>query len=214
MKGFFVENLGLRVSAVLIAVFLWFFVTWQGQSEIALEVPVEFKGMPAELGVVSSSARTVTLNIRGQQRFMKNLSASDIRVPLDMSRAKQGEAVYNLGKDDVRLPFAISATNISPSSIKVRLEEMISRDVPVQVHLTGEPARGAVSSVLVEPKVVTIRGLRSEIRKVGKLRTEPLDISELTGTVTEDLELDISGTNIRPDVSKVRVKITVTERKR
>ena len=36
MKKLLTENLGLKISAVLISVFLWFFVTSRGQSEISL----------------------------------------------------------------------------------------------------------------------------------------------------------------------------------
>jgi hypothetical protein len=104
--------------------------------------------------------------------------------------------------------------SISPSSVKVRLEEMISRTVPVQPHLLGTPEKGPVASVSVEPKSVVIRGLRSEVRKVDAVRTEALNISDVRETVTEELELDMSGMNIKSDVSKVRVKITLAEKKR
>jgi hypothetical protein len=64
------ENFGLKISAVLIAVFLWFFVTSRGQSEISLEAPIEFKDIPVDLGISSSSARPSRFD-QGQERFMK-----------------------------------------------------------------------------------------------------------------------------------------------
>jgi YbbR domain-containing protein len=208
------ENFGLKISAVLIAVFLWFFVTSRGQSEISLEAPIEFKDMPADLGISSSSAKTVTLTIRGQERFMKRLNASDIRVFVDLTRARHGESIFNIGENDVKLPFAMTVVSISPSSVKVRLEEMISRTVPVQPHLLGTPEKGLVASVSVEPKSVVIRGLRSEVRKIDAVRTEAFNISDVRETETEELELDMSGMNIKSDVSKVRVTITLAEKKR
>ncbi|MBI5076251.1 MAG: hypothetical protein HZB62_13945 [Nitrospirae bacterium] len=214
MKQAIFENLGLKVSAVLIAVFLWFFVTSQGQSEISLEAPLEFKDIPAELGIAGSTAKAVTLTIRGQERFMKNLNASDLRVFLDLGRAKPGETVYPVNKEDVKLPFAMTVTNVAPPSVRVKLEEIAVKTVPVRPQLLGSPEKGGVTTMVVEPRTAVIRGLKSELRKIDMIRTEPFDISHISGSKTEELDLDTSGTNIKSDISKVKVKITVAERKR
>jgi YbbR domain-containing protein len=208
------ENLGLKVSAVLIAACLWFFVTSQGQSEISLEVPLEFKDIPAELGIAGSTVKAVTLTMRGQERFMKSLNASDLRVFLDLGKAKPGEIVYPVNKEDVKLPFAMTVTNVTPPSVRVKLEEITLKTVPVQPQLLGSPEKGAVLSIAVEPRTAVIRGLKSELRKIDMIRTEPFDISHISETGTEELDLDTSGTNIKADISKVKVKITVAEKKR
>jgi len=214
VKQIIFDNLGLKVSAVLIAVFLWFFVTSQGQSEISLEVPLEFKDIPAELGIAGSTAKAVTLTMRGQERFMKSLNASDLRVFLDLGKAKPGEIVYPVNKEDVKLPFAMTVTNVTPPSVRVKLEEITLKTIPVQPQLLGSPEQGAVLSIVVEPRTAVIRGLKSELKKINMIRTEPLDISHISGTITEELDLDTSGTNIKADILKVKVKITVAEKKR
>jgi hypothetical protein len=95
----------------------------------------------------------------------------------------------------------------------VKLEEMLAKTLPVQVRLNGIPERGVVAAVAVEPKNVRVRGLKSEIRKLRALRTEEFDVSDLTETVTEELAIDTSGMNLTPEVSKVKVKITIAEKK-
>lgn len=212
MKKTILENLGLKASAVLIAVVLWFFVTSQGQSEISLEAPLEFKDIPAELGIASSTAKTVTLTIRGQERFMKNLNASDLRVFLELGKAKPGEMVYPVNKEDVKLPFAMTVTNVAPPSVRVKLEEIVQKTVPVRPQLFGSPEKRAGMSIVVEPKFAVIRGLKSELRRIDMIRTEPFDISHVSGKITEELDLDTSGSNIKSDIAKV--KITLEEKKR
>ena len=214
MKKAIFENFGLKVSAVLIAACLWFFVTSQGQSEISLDAPLEFKDIPAELGIAASTAKAVTLTIRGQERFMKNLNASDLRVFLDMGKAKPGEMVYPVNKEDVKLPFAMTVTNVAPPSVRVKLEEIAQKTVPVRPQLLGSPEKGSVATMVVEPRTAVIRGLKSELRKIDMIRTEPFDISHISGSRTEELDLDTSGTNVKTDIAKVKVKITVTEKKR
>ncbi len=47
MRKFFLENLGLKTAAVLLSMVLWIFVTSRGQSEISIDVPLEFKNIPS-----------------------------------------------------------------------------------------------------------------------------------------------------------------------
>jgi YbbR domain-containing protein len=216
MRKLFFENIGLKISAVMISVVLWFFVTSRGQSEISLEVPLEFKSIPAELGIMSTSAKTVTVTVRGQERAVKNLKPADIRVSVDLGKGKKGEEEYQITKDDIKLPYyAMSVTNVSPSSVKVIFDQMVSRTVPVQPSLTGTPEKGIIiNAISVEPETVMIRGPQSEIRKIDILKTEVMNISGLRDTVTKELEIITTGLDIHPEVNTVRVTITAAEKGR
>ncbi|NJD57200.1 MAG: hypothetical protein FIA94_12480 [Nitrospirae bacterium] len=214
MKGLIFDNIGLKVSAVLLSVFLWFFVASRGQSEISFEAPLEFRDIPADLGIVSSSTKSVMLTIRGQERFVKSLNASNIGVFINMSKAREGEGIYHVSKEDIKVPFAISVTGVEPSAIKVKLEERVARSVPVKVSIIGTTRGNATVSTTVDPKNVVISGLKSDVSQIHFIKTEEVDISDIRDTVTENLELDTTGLNIVPAVSKVSVKFTFTEKKR
>ena len=49
MKKLFLENIGLKIASVLLSIFLWVFVTSRGLSEMSLDIPLEFKNVPAGL---------------------------------------------------------------------------------------------------------------------------------------------------------------------
>jgi len=155
MKKFLVENLGLKIAAILLSIVLWFFVTSRGQSEISIDVPLELKNMPQGLELVNHETKTVNLNIRGQERFIKNVSASNVRVPLDLSKAKRGEGTYYINREDIKLPRSITVTNISPPSVRVTTEETASKTVKVVPVIVGEPQKGSyLKSAEVLPKTV------------------------------------------------------------
>ena len=178
MKKFFFENLRLKIASVLLSAVLWIFVTSQGQSEISLDVPLEFRNIPAGLEMVNHSMKTINLNIKGQERLIKNVKASGIRVYVDLSKAKKGEGIYYIDRDGIKLPHALTVTNINPSSIKVTVEEVISKKVKVLPVVIGEPEKGYfLKSVDVSPQYVVIEGVRSEVIKIGSIKTEPIDIS-------------------------------------
>ncbi len=215
MKRLISENFGLKISAVLLATCLWLFVTSRGLTEISLEAPVEFQNVPAALGIVSESAKTVVVTLKGQERLMRNLKAADLRVFVDLSKAKRGENIYPIDRDNIRLPFAMTVTNISPSTAKVRLEELVSKKVSVRPVITGSPAKGYyIRSVTVDPPAVMIKGLRSDVRKVNELDTELLDVTGLTANVTQELNIETSGVDVKPDIGSVKVKVFIARRKR
>lgn len=215
MKKLFFENIGLKISAVLLAVFLWFFVTWRGQSEISLDVPVEFKNVPADIGIINNSSKTVNITIKGHERLMKNIKTSNIRVFVDVGKAKRGEGIYYINTDDIKLPHTMSVININPASLKVKFDESVSQSVKVKPLISGIPEKGFyVSSVVTEPKDVVIHGLRSEARKINELTTEAFDITGLNKTVKRELEIDIAGANVKPEINKVKVKVVISGKKR
>lgn len=213
MKSFFTENMAMKISAVLISVFLWFFVTSRGQSEISLDVPVDMKNIPAGMEVVHSSTKTVNVTIRGQERLLKNVRVGSLRVFVDLSKGKKGEGTFYVDKEDIKLPYAMKVVNVMPSTVKVRLEETVRKETAVRPVLLGSPDRGfQVVSVSVEPRTVRIEGLASEVGRVGALKTEPFDISGARGEVVRELKIDTGGANVRLDVNTVTARIVVEKR--
>ncbi len=213
MRNLILNNFFLKVSAVLLSVFLWFFLTSRGQSEMSIEIPIEFRNVPAGLGIASTDARTVNITIRGQERLMKNVKTSDIRVFVDLSRAKKGEGIYYINKDDITLPYAMSVMNITPSSVRIRIEEAISKTVLVKASMTGIPEKGYyVKSIEVEPRRIVIYGLRSEVEKINMLKTEVLDITGLSESISQEVSIDFAGANIKSDTGSVLVTIVIAGR--
>ena len=213
MKKLFTENLGLKISAVLISLFLWFFVTSRGQSEITIDVPLEFKNIPADIGIVNTSIKTVSVTVRGHERPMKSVKASDLRVYVDLGKAKKGEEVLHISKDDIKLPYALSVINITPSTVKVKLDETASKKVPVRAVLIGEPMDGFfVASLKVEPKRVLVTGLKSDLKKLSFVKTESLDITDSNKPITQELNIDTSGAQITTETSLVTITVKIMEK--
>jgi YbbR domain-containing protein len=214
MRKLVSENLGLKISAVLLSLLLWFFVTSRGQSEMSIEVNPEFKNVPVGLGIVNNTAKDVVVTIKGQERLMKNVKPSDVRVFVDLAKAKKGEGTYFINTNDIKLPYAMTVTNVSPVSVKVRLDETISKTVSVVPVITGTPEEGYyVKGVVVRPPNVVLQGLKTEMRKIKELRTEVMDISGLKETTTQELNIDTSGVNVKPEANSVQATVQIARKK-
>lgn len=210
MKRRLLENFGLKVTAVIMAIILWFFVISKGQSEISIDVPVELKNIPQGLESVNHGTKTVSVSLKGQDRLLRNMKPSDVRVPVDLSKAKKGKGIYYINKEDVKHPPSMSIRGITPSSVSVMLEETLTKTVSVHAVTQGSPKEGfIVSSVEILPKDAAIEGVRTETGKVKFLRTEPVDISDADKTFTQTVRIDLAGRNIRTEMQEVSVKVVI-----
>ena len=215
MKNIVFNNIGLKISAILLSIFLWLFVTSRGQTEMSLEIPFEFKNVPIGLGIVGSNSKSGVVTIKGQERIMKNLKSSDIRAFVDLSKAKKGEGLYYISQDDIKLPYAMSVVSIIPSSVKIRLDETVEKSLAVRTPIAGEPAKGFyVKSVEIEPSNVIVQGLKTEVRKMKTVSTEAFDITGANETVTQEMNIDLAGINVHLDTAAVRVKVIIERRKK
>lgn len=215
IKRLFWENLAYKSAAVVLAVVLWIFVTSKGQTEMALSVPIEYVNIPSGLEISKHTVATAHIVVRTHESLSKNIRQESVRVSLDVSRAKKGEEIFSLKKDDVKVAYGATITKIEPSSVKVMFEETVSRKVPVKPEVTGNPERGyAVKRIEVIPEEVVIEGARSEVRKVEVLRTEPIDISGLTEDLRQEVKLEEKNGNIRTKIGKVNVQIKIVRRSR
>lgn len=215
MKKLFTANIGLKIAAILLSIILWFYVTSSGQSEISLDVPLEFKNIPQGLEIVQSSAKVVSLNLQGQERLIKNIKPSEVRVSVDLSKAKKGEGTYSINRETIKLPQAASVKNVTPSSIKVITDATVAKTVKVMPVIVGTPRKGfSIKSIEVNPAVVVIEGIMTEVRKVNILTTEPIDVTDFQETFTQDFRLDISDINIRTKTKNIKVTVVITGRRK
>lgn len=210
----FTDNVPLKTAALLIAVILWLFVTSKGLTEVSFDVPVDFVNIPQGLDIVRYDIKTVNIVIRGYERFIKNIKQGDIRINVDLSRAKKGEVQLPIRAGDIRLPNTVSVVRIDPSSVRVILEEKTTKKVPVKPVITGRPDRGySVSSIKTIPEEIRIEGITSELKKINFLYTEPVDISGLRDNLTQEVSLDLAGKKIKPERDKVEIAIKIRGRR-
>ncbi len=210
MKKMLFGNPGMKVLSVVLAISLWIFVTYRGQSEIAVDVPIGFRNVPKGLELLRESAKTVALNLRGQERLLKSLKPMDINVVLDLSNAKKGEMTFYLNKNDVLVPGTVDILRLEPTAVRVVLDESMVKTLPVKAAVIGAPEKGfKIASVDVKPSAVTVEGARSELARIAVLMTEPIDVTGFDSDIRETVRLNINGKNIRTRTPEVTVSIAI-----
>lgn len=215
IKRLLLGNIGLKISAVVLAVILWLFVVSKGQTEIAVNAPIEYVNVPAGIEIAKRGAKSAEVTIKTHESLAKNIKQENLKVVMDLSRAKKGEGIFPLRRDDVNLPFGATVTRIEPATVKIAFEETVSKTVAVKPAVAGNPEHGYyVRSIEVKPRDVVVEGAKSEVRKVGFIKTETIDITGMTEDFAQDVGLEFSDGNIRMSVARAAVHVKIARRGR
>ncbi|MBI5902900.1 MAG: YbbR-like domain-containing protein [Deltaproteobacteria bacterium] len=211
MKRIFLQDLKLKALALIFAVALWFFVAGQSSTEVGFLIPVGLKGTPRGMVMVSVPPDEIEVRVMGPKFVINNLSPSQIQVGLDMSGAREGLNNLRIVPGDIAVPMGVEVVKTRPVSVDIRLERLITVNLPIKVRLTGRPASGyKVIDVNVSPRSVAATGVRKEMRDLSGVYTKPVDVSGLTSSALFTVQLDMPAKEFRSvSYDKVDVKVVI-----
>ena len=87
------------------------------------------------------------------------VTPEQVRAFVDLSQVVSGQNYFRLTTDNIRTPLGTEITKISPSSIRLTIEAVKTRSVPVKARLAGKLSDSLqLKSVSVEPAYLIIRG--------------------------------------------------------
>ena len=90
------HNLSLKVTALVLSAGLWLAVSSSPPSEVAINVAIIFRNMPADLEISSENIPSAQIRVRGPEAIIRRIQASDVRVEIDMTGIKPGERTFDL----------------------------------------------------------------------------------------------------------------------
>ena len=179
-RKIFVEDWSLKLLALAITLVLWFAVTGQNQPLI-IRTPVQLNLIrPNNLDISNDPPKTVEVVLKGSRPNLARLSPLDLVATVDVSDHAAGERVIRLSLDRVtmQLPDGVKIESFQPSTIPVRLEPRVERQVPVEVKTEGKPADGyEVYGINPAQLSVRVRGPASRIEALQNATTETISVS-------------------------------------
>jgi len=212
-QGAFTTNLIPKSISFILVCVLWVFIGGQPRAEIWMNVPLEYRNMPANMEIVGDLVNRVEVGIRGPRTLISSISPDQLKAFVDLSQSMAGANHVRLTPDNVRAPLGTEITKVAPSSVRIRLEDIKSRSVPVKAHLVGKLLRPLrLKGVVVEPPEIVLQGPAGILKKVREIFTEPVDLGEVNESLQISVPLEITPQQLRlaPDQpSQVTVHIRV-----
>jgi YbbR domain-containing protein len=185
MRRYVLHNLVLKLVSLGFAVSLWLAVSRDPIAEVALDVPIEFHNIPQNLDISSENIPQAQIRLRGPQRIVRGVRASDVYADIDLTNFRPGERTFDLTARQIHVPSGLQVVQVIPSQLHLSFDAHVSREVEVHPRVIGTFAEGyRIKDILVEPAKVAISGPRKRVEAVEAALTDPLDVSGATDRVT------------------------------
>ncbi len=209
---FFSKNIFLKLLSLAFAILLWFFVVLEDKVEQAVQVEIRVKNLPANLILVKPPPPSITVYVTGPRSILRNLTHRPLVLTIDLEDFKPGSHTVFFREKDIDLPAGLKITKIEPSQIEIILEREVEKTVSVEPGIYGSPPPGwKIAEIEVIPKKVKVRGPKSVVYRLRRVRTKPVDINGLTGFVTRKVPLDLPDLVQVKGPSLVEVRIRIVE---
>src|SRR5262249_23446432 len=174
---------GLFLMSLGLAVILWFTINvTERDAERVVELPVTVRKLPAGLIVPDLPTKPVAFTLRGPRTILDNVDEHKTRVALDLTNAMPGDQRIELGVHLVRpdLPRRLKVLRIEPQRVKVRVDRLVRRTLPVRPELAGMPPLGYnLAESQVMPASVEVSGPAAKVDELHDVGTEPIDLRAL-----------------------------------
>ncbi|HEU4934512.1 MAG TPA: CdaR family protein [Pyrinomonadaceae bacterium] len=216
LRRIFVEDWSLKLLSLAIAIVLWLLVTGQNQP-VTAHVNVQLNFIrPQSLEISNDPPRTVDVTLTGSRNKLDDLTSLDLVATVDISDQRAGERMLRLAdKVKITLPQGIKVDGFQPSAIPIRLEEIVDRQVPIELKLEGKPDDGfEVYSVYANKGSVSVRGPASLVNALQKISTESIWLKGRKANFTaQNVALDVPDPKVDLLEPMVNVAVEIGERR-
>jgi YbbR domain-containing protein len=217
-RDYVLENTGLKVLALLITGVLWLSVASRPVSQVALNGAIELNLPDSPLLIVSKvETLTARVYLEGPRDALETIRAGQLTVTADMSAVEPGVRVIPLKVESARngLPANVKVKDIEPRTIRVTVERMVEREVPITPRFEGEPPAGfQVIDWQITPNTVKIGGAESQMREITEVSTETVRLTDKTSSFAVQAAIDIGSPNLNlseDSPRKVMLQVNIGE---
>ncbi len=221
--GFLLRNWHLKLSAILLATVLYTGLVFSGSfAEADIKVRIVQANAPAESFVLSGDLGFVDVRYRTTndaapavvaEAFVARVDLADY----DMESAPEPQVL------DVEVSALIDGIEIlshTPSTVRVELDRIEVRSVPVQVETSAVPSGLEIGEPVLSHDTVDVRGPSSIVRRVSRaaafvnISASGIDFNEPVDLVAVDVEgqpVDTGRLEIEPSTVSVQIDVESTE---
>ena len=166
-----VNTLGL---SVVLALIVWLIAINQEnpivQATYPERLPVTVRGLPETLQPLQDLTKeTVQVILQAPKTSWDSLDVSDFNAFIDLTGLSAG--VHDVGVKVEVLDARVEVVSVERDALRVQLDEVVAKDVPVRVEIMDSSAFGYDwQPPLVEPMTVTVSGPSTQVEQVTTAR--------------------------------------------
>jgi YbbR domain-containing protein len=207
------------IISIIAAIAIWAYVVVDVNPEEARtikDIPVKLKNVDTlqdrGLILVQNEVHTVDVVIRGSRSETSRVRARDIEATADIYGYPEGR---NNVRVAVTVPEEVTAEVIKPSSVKVRIDSYVTKNIPIKIEYNGEFKENTKPGYIsIIPEEMEVSGAASSIDKVSHVSAvvDTGDILDTENTVEVNaVAVNNKGERVSDiDLSQERIEFTST----
>src|SRR5882724_1679489 len=212
----FIEDWSLKLLALAITLALWLAVTGQNKP-VTIHANVQLNFIrPAALEISNDPPRSLDVLLTASRHRLDRLSLLDLVATIDLSEQQAGERLLRPSeKVQMELPDGVKIDSFRPSTIAIRLEPVVARQVTVEPTVEGKPAEGyEVYGFRPARSSVTVHGPASHLSALQKAPTETISVAGRKESFTaQNIAIDISDPKVDVEDPVISVEVEIGERR-
>jgi diadenylate cyclase len=213
MRELLIQAGGLLLTIILVSA-AWGIYSGKQFSLINVTTAVDFRNIPETLELRRSSAEKVEVQITGKRRLVSALNPEQVSAFLDLSAIEAGYHRIELNGHNIELPLGLEVVRITPTAIRIEMENRVVREIAVEPEIIGSPPDGyLIDRIRVRPGSVRVTGPVSTLNKILSLNTELISVEDIEpqkGEKIVEVPVVLSPASLRllPGQNK-KVRVTV-----
>ncbi|MGL5956118.1 MAG: hypothetical protein ACRC0X_05880 [Brevinema sp.] len=158
----FMDPLG-KVMAIILAIFLWYYVNIVSIEKVYISLPISLVNTPQDKVVIPPQNMAVRVEISTHEDVSRRIQ--DLIAEIDLSEYKIGQRSYPISL--INLPKDIKA-KISPEQKQIEIFPLITNTVPINIKVDPHIL---LTNINYFPKKALIVGSSAQIEKIKTLNT-------------------------------------------
>jgi YbbR domain-containing protein len=188
--AFLFNNLGLKLSSLLVAGVLWAAAQGFQSVELSLDLPIAFSDTPETVVVVGQSVSEVNLRLKGSRAALRSVAEEFSIFPISLVGLEPGTREFVIDTESLPLPRGAEVVARSPSKVELRIEPVIRKRVVIRADIVGALPDGyQIQGIELTPHEVVLEGARGSLRRLREISTRTVDVSGLTETTSQQVPL-------------------------
>lgn len=208
MAGLDWRNNSLKLLALLLALVLWVYVSNEQNPvrEKLLTINLEHTGPNSPFVIVGGVPDSVKVRVQGNRNQLADLASVDFKAVITIPEGKTGDFSLPV---QVTTPAGLRVSQIVPEEVKVSIDRIVEKQVPVAVSLRGTPAQGFTAlAPLYQPPAVTVKGPSRDVNEISQV-SAVVDIQNADRDVEQNTPLNVDASSVTLSPSSVRVVIPI-----
>lgn len=209
-RALLLRNLPAKLLSLFFAIVVWAVVIGEKKAQMQLNIPLELINIPEKAVVVSDVPARISVIVYGPRTLLRSLPERGIRKSIDLEGMGTGWTTIRILPDSISMPRGIEVVRVTPSTVSLNLEPLMTVRLQVVPQVIGTPPRRyRVAEVSVDPPQVLLKGGESELRDIHEVKTHPVTLPRNAKDIEERMGLELDGLHlveVSPPTVWVRVK--------